>query len=101
MDSPGKGNFLANIASMYTSQKVNNISPDQPMQYNFANRPKLYSSSASRQPNSNSAAQNFNMMLQPAPQNDIVNPFSADQQMHAQQNAIQQVEKLFAFLHPR
>ena len=48
IDSPTRENYMKNISCMFPSQKVNNISPDQPMQFNFANKPKLYSSSHSR-----------------------------------------------------
>ena len=61
--SPDKDNFMASIGNFYTSQKVNNISPDQPVQFNFANKPNpFYNSSASGQ--QNSANENgFNTIL--------------------------------------
>jgi hypothetical protein len=56
--------YIKNISSMY-QHKVNNISPDQPIQYNFASKPMLYSS-ATPGSKGESQAGNFQLFLQNA-----------------------------------
>lgn len=76
MSSPN-GKFM--IGNHFTT-KINNISPDQPVQYNFASKnPRLYSSSISNQ-HVHSNQKPFHMMLHPAGVG-MVNPFMTDQ-MH-------------------
>ena len=95
--------FYAN--NMFQSQKINNISPDQPVQYNFASKyPHLYSSSNSHNNsglNGNSSYKGFQLIPMYPPNNGMVNPFVTDQQASQPSSSQIQQEKLFSYLDPR
>lgn len=103
-DTSPNPDYMKYSNNMYHSHKLNNISPDQPMQFNFATKyPGMYSSSASNQKFQHSSGQKgFNLipMHHYPPVNGMVNPFVTDPNHSSSSNQMQQ-EKLFSFLDPR